>query len=378
MAEKITAINGAVLKWARLSCGDLQLKSIDGNISKIQEWEEGYDFPTYAQLENLSIAYKKPLALFFFPQPPDIYEISANFRTMSDVGLHSLSHKIIRLLNEAIVMQMNIEELTEIPPTSDQLLHNQLRTIHNENLPEKARQLLGIPINKQLHCKTAKDMLEIWREAFCQRGIYVFKEAFHDNSISGFCIYDDKYPIIYLNNTMSFTRQIFTLFHELYHLIMQTGGVDKINDEVDSTLTIHQQKIERMCNEFAADVLIPKKTLLSSINNKTLSYANISILANMFCVSREAMILRLISLDKLSWDFYNENIADIQNEFIRPKPKSKGGNSNNNLVSYLGGHYLKLAFTAYQSNKIDIFQLASYTKTTVNNIPELENTWGWK
>lgn len=32
------------------------------------------------------------------------------------------------------------------------------------------------------------------------------------------CINDEQYPVILINNSMSFARQIFTLLHELYHL----------------------------------------------------------------------------------------------------------------------------------------------------------------
>lgn len=38
-------------------------------------------------------------------------------------------------------------------------------------------------------------------------------------------------PIIMINNSMSFARQNFTLFHELYHLIANTSGAEIIRDD---------------------------------------------------------------------------------------------------------------------------------------------------
>ena len=37
---------------------------------------------------------------------------------------------------------------------------------------------------------------------------------------SGFSLYDEEFPIIYVNNSNTKTRQIFTLFHELAHLML--------------------------------------------------------------------------------------------------------------------------------------------------------------
>lgn len=378
MAEKITCVNGDVLKWARVQCGNLQLKSVQEIMPKIEAWEKGEDFPTYAQLEKLADAYKKPIAVFFFPQPPEGIAYNAEFRTTSDVEIHLLPHKVTRLINEALVMQLNIEELEPNLRSKDTVLHNKLKGVPNNKLVSTARTLLGIDIETQLQTKNPREMLGFWRDAFCEQGIYVFKEAFSDKSISGFCIYDERIPIIYLNNSMSFTRQIFTLFHELYHLIHETGGIDRVKDISDDTLSKEQQDIEKMCNQFAATFLLPAKDITRIIGNQKITYDLVCDLANKFCVSKEAIILRLISLKKTNWDFYNEYIGEIYKDFERIQPKKKGGNPNRNLVSYLGGKYLKLAFSAYRENRIDAFQLASYTKTKVSNIPALEQTWGWK
>ncbi len=378
MAEKITCVNGNVLKWARIQCGNLQLKSVKELMPKIEAWEKGEDFPTYAQLEKLADAYKKPIAVFFFPQPPEGIAYNAEFRTTSDAEIHLLPHNVTRLINEALVMQINIEELETNLRSKDTVLHNKLREVPYNKLISTARALLGIDVETQLKTKSSREMLGLWRDAFYEQGIYVFKEAFSDKNISGFCIYDEQIPIIYLNNSMSFTRQIFTLFHELYHLIHETGGIDRVKDFPNSILSAEQQDIEKMCNQFAATFLVPAKEVNQVIGNQRITYDLVCDLANKFCVSKEALVLRLISLKKTTWDFYNEYIGEIYKDFERVQPKKNGGNPNRNLVSYLGSKYLKLAFSAYRENRIDAFQLASYTKTKVSNIPALEQTWGWK
>ena len=61
---------------------------------------------------------------------------------------------------------------------------------------------------------------------------------------SGFRLYDDIFPVIYVNNTSAKTRQMFTIFHELAHLLFHTSGIDTIHDEFIPHLPDEAQRIE--------------------------------------------------------------------------------------------------------------------------------------
>jgi len=84
----------------------------------------------------------------------------------------------------------------------------------------------------------------------------VFKEAFRNDDFSGFCLYDKEFPLIIINNSMSKTRQIFTLFQELGHLLFETSGIDKLNDDYIDILPEHDKDIEILCNRLAAEILV--------------------------------------------------------------------------------------------------------------------------
>lgn len=82
------AVNHDVLKWARESI-NLSLEDGAQRMKKskdiIQAWEKGYDTPTYAQLEKLAYdIYKRPLAVFFFPDPPKEESPKKSFRTLPE------------------------------------------------------------------------------------------------------------------------------------------------------------------------------------------------------------------------------------------------------------------------------------------------------
>lgn len=63
------------------------------------------------------------------------------------------------------------------------------------------RRLLSFPLSAQKARKSTKVVFEIYRERFYDLGIYVFKDSFRDNSVSGLCINDATHPVILINNS---------------------------------------------------------------------------------------------------------------------------------------------------------------------------------
>lgn len=106
MAEKMTYINPEMLKWARTISGVNLDSDFKYDRKIIESWENGEDYPTYSQLKQLAIAYRKPVAIFFFPAPPNLKDISASCRTLPTEIYSSFSKEIIRSFDEARVMQL--------------------------------------------------------------------------------------------------------------------------------------------------------------------------------------------------------------------------------------------------------------------------------
>lgn len=113
-------------------------------------------------------------------------------------------------------------------------------------------------LNEQRELPDDEVALKRWREAIFSVGIYVFKDAFRVDEYSGFCLYHKIFSIIYVNNSSAKTRQMFTLFHELAHLLFHTSGIDTIHDEYIPLLADEAQRLEILCNRFAAEFLLPE------------------------------------------------------------------------------------------------------------------------
>ena len=111
--------NPIVLKWAREQSGlkseevAKKLKRKKITAQTVMDWESGAAFPSYTQLEALAYKiYKRPLAVFFFPTPPDESDIKKSFRTLPE-SIEGLSPRMRIILRKARSMQLNVMELSE-------------------------------------------------------------------------------------------------------------------------------------------------------------------------------------------------------------------------------------------------------------------------
>lgn len=382
MIEKMTYINPEMLKWSRDISGiSIELAADKFGYDKIKSWEDGNDYPTYPQLKEMASLYRKPVAIFFFPEPPSIKNISASYRTLPNQLYSSLSKEIIKLIDEARVMQLNLYELHKgINPSQLKITDIKFHDTETDLISRELRKIMGVDIITQKKITKISDAFEFWRDCFYQLGIYVFKEAFHDSSISGFCLYDKEFPVIYINNSFSFTRQIFTLFHEIFHIISETSGIDMINDNIFETYsTTLNYTIEKSCNDFAGKFLVPDDDFNSITLNMRLNDQNILKLSQVYLVSREVILRKFLDRGKISNDEYNRKSQEFNNDYNRDKMfnKNNGGNYYNTQYVYKGKRYINLAFEKYYSHKITMTQLSKYLNMKIPSIEVFASRKGW-
>ena len=147
-------VNNDILVWARQELNITQEEVADRmgrNIEDIINWEEGKDYPTYAQLEKLAYTiYKRPLAVFFFPNIPNIPKNNGKFRTLDNEIFNEIPTRIIELMNQARVMQLNLQELD----SNSRIRITELELdIHEQNFYEKLRDVLGVDLELQKKAK---------------------------------------------------------------------------------------------------------------------------------------------------------------------------------------------------------------------------------
>jgi Zn-dependent peptidase ImmA (M78 family)/DNA-binding XRE family transcriptional regulator len=378
VAEELSGVNGEIIRWARERYNmtpEDAAQCIGVDCSKYIGWENGDSFPTYAKLKKISEVFKKPTAIFFFPTPPKLPSITGDLRTLPDAVTQNFSKNILIQFEKAKVYQMNLSELyLDAPRLSILSEKNQFPT-DLIDLCDYFRLRLDFPIAAQKARKNDKIVFEIYRERFYELGIYVFKDSFKDNSASGLCIYDEQYPVIVINNSMSFARQNFTLFHELYHLISQTNGVEIIRDDFFSQLSSEQETIEKRCDVFANEFLIPSSDFEIELKKKELDEDRISELSKLYSVSKEAIMYKLYKMRIITSSEYSDLKEVFYGDAIRNKKngdQKPGGSYYNTHLSYLGSRYTGDVFHQYFSGKIDTIRASEMLSTKADHLPKLE------
>lgn len=375
MAEQIP-INPALLIWARERAG-LSRDEATEKFRRFPEWEAGDSAPTYPQLEALADALKVPIAVFFFPEPPHVPSINETFRTLPEAELDRLPSRIRLLMRKAKAMQLNLIELTENRNPAERLITRDLQFETRVNIAEMAtavRQYIGVSLEQQRGWRDDQTALKEWRAALQRVGIFVFKDAFRFSELSGFCLYDDEFPIIYVNNSSTKTRQIFTYFHELAHLIFHTSGIDKVRDRYIDRLAGDSKQIEILCNSFAAQFLLPEDEFERAVAGRPANVATAELVAAQFHVSREVVFRRFLDQGRIGEPAYLEAVERWNAQ--RQGGGGEGGNHYWTKLTYLGRDYVALALGQFHQNRIDETQLAEFLDTKPRNVGTLEDYFG--
>ena len=322
--------------------------------------------------------YRRPIAIFFFPEPPEEETLRASFRTLPEHELRALPVRIVRLIRTARAMQANLFELCEgRNPAERQILRDIRLSGTSEEVSSVAkavRDYLGISLAEQKTWRRPADAFRRWRAALEDAGIFVFKDAFGHDEFSGFCLHDYQFPIIYVNNSVAETRQIFTLFHELAHLLLGIGGVDKLGDGFIRELPEEERRVEVFVNRFAGTFLVPDDDLDRRLAGEfELTETFIEQLASTYKVSREVILRKLLDRSLVTADEYEELALKWAGQVA--DERSDGGNYYRTKVSYLGDRYLSLAFRAFYARRISEAQLARYLGVKVDHIPKVEAAW---
>ena len=381
-AEPVAGVQPSVIRWARESMG-MSVEDVAHKLKRSSEevraWEsEGSaSSPTYAQLESLAYkVFKRPLAIFFLPAPPDEIQPTREFRTLPDADLQTLNADTYVQVRKAHAYQITLKEVFdgrnpgERSIVRDVALDMQLSV---ETQARSVRKVLGISLEDQLGWKTDEHALKRWREAVEAHGIFVFKAPFKQKDISGFCLLDADFPLIYLNNGTTKTRQIFSLLHELAHLLLNVSGISKFEQSYMSRLPVAERRLEQFCNKVAAEILIPSADFGQQIaglpsDAESMQDHLYATLANRYGVSREAILRRLLDLERVSRAFYEQK-AKL---WASQKKAASGGDWYASQNTYLSDKFAREVIGRHYRNQISVEQASEYLGIKAKNFAGLE------
>jgi transcriptional regulator with XRE-family HTH domain len=122
-------------------------------------------------------------------------------------------------------------------------------------------------------------------------GIDVVVAPSREEDFFGAAITDREFPVIFVESSQLRARALFTLAHELGHVLVQDG----IHYSVDTDLAGKDDR-ERLANAFAASVLMPEAEVRGMLDSGGRTAQTVARMLIKFGVSFESLVYRLYNL----------------------------------------------------------------------------------
>jgi Zn-dependent peptidase ImmA (M78 family)/DNA-binding XRE family transcriptional regulator len=385
MGEQIRAVvKPELLVWARKSARyQVHEAAKKANVSaeRLTEWESGDSAPTINQLRMLANIYKRPLAVFFLPEPPRQFDAMRDFRRLPDAVNAEYTPELVLAIRRARFRREIAVELAEELEFEIPRLDFDPRPFgaDGNRLAEAARKLLNVTPDEQLHWRDKYEALNAWSAAVERVGVLVFQTSgVSMREMRGFSVRESVYPVIVVNAKDSPRGRVFTILHEFAHLLMHSGGLCDTHETRD--LDSDEQRLEVLCNHIAGAMLVPESALLDAIQNMAstlkrgaIADAELTVLSHRFAVSQEVILRRLLTLGRVSVDFYRKKRDELHKAYEREREQEEGFAPHHQVVVRdLGKQYIRIVLGAYHQEAITSSDVSDYLGTRLKHLPKIE------
>lgn len=366
--------NPDILRWAREDL-NLTLGFVADKFKKTEAeiiaWENGEKSPTYIQLERLAYEiYKLPLATFFLKEVPKVDSINKDFRTIPNDVLAGVSYKTRLALRKGKFLQNVLYELYAVNQSASPIFR--MLKIDTSEDPSKVANLISDFLKlEESRGRRFSDFYAYFnhlREKVEDGGVFTFQQQLENDR--AFCLYDSEFPIVILNSGDSITGKIFSLIHEIVHVIL---GNNNITTDYKIYFYTHDST-EVFCNKVASEVILPDGLLFADPiifqnTNGIWNEDDISLLSRKYGVSREVILRKLVDRGLIPRAEYEPFVLKWNKE---ERKKRKGGDYYRNQISKFGRNYIESVLMKYRNGLINDSQVGDYISIKPGNINMLE------
>lgn len=377
------AVKPELLVWARESAGLLIADAAHKAQVKVElllAWEAGERRPTIHQLRTLGSIYKRPLAVFFLSHAPEAFQPMHDFRRLPGEVAGIESPRLRLAIRRAEYRRQVVLDLFalrgEVPPS---FTAGASASEDPEEVATRLRATLGISHRAQTELATDYDAWNAWRAAVEGLGVLVCQaEKVEVSEMRGFSLAKEPSPVIVTNIKDAPRGRVFTLLHELVHLLLSQEGLCDLSEH--GSVPPEERKVEVFANRVTAAVLMPAQDLLAEDvlkRHKTgprWSDDELLVLARRFQVSQEAMLRRLLTLGRTTPEFYRAMREKFLGVYKVIEEKERGGFAppDRMAVATAGPAYVRLVLSSYYQEHITASDLCDFLGVRLKHVPKIE------
>jgi len=386
-AEKVRApFNGSVLRWARERVRltpEVAAETVGVTPDQIRGWESGESVPTIKQARKLAHVYDLPFMEFLSKETPKIkpVDLVPDFRMHSGAEAPTELYELLMIQSEAEETRLNTLDLYDMLGMEPPVLPDNFYWKLSENTEVAAssvRAILQLPISEQLSRKgnDRAKFITAFRQYLERAGIITMKNSgLAAFGARGMSLFASPFPVLIFSKEAP-TAQAFTLAHELGHVTLQESGISGPVGSAPSKTRAKQ--IEDWCDAFAGAFLMPADEVegvlhpVPSRPESAIDDGRIATVANAFCVSRHAALIRLVKLRYVTSRFYWEVKRP---QFLQQEKEFKGGGRSeyygSRYRSQRGDLYTGLVLDAWSNGMITNHNAAEFMG--IKNIAHLDD-----
>jgi Zn-dependent peptidase ImmA (M78 family) len=331
------------------------------------------------QLRRLANIYKRPLAVFYLPERPVDQRPLKDFRSHREsVGLIEQSPELLLAVRRARDRRDWALELYELLGLEPPRFSESLRMGDDvEEAAAKVRKALGIRFESQTQWRLNYEALRNWRLTIESAGILTFQATDVDTrEARGFSISQNPLPVAVANIKDAARGRIFTFIHEVVHIMLNEGGICDFADNSQESLLV---SAESFCNRVAGATLFPKTEFLAADivqhhrkGDPTWSDFDLQDLSRRFGGSREAALVRLLSLNLTTWEFYLRKREELYQQYQEARKKQKGFVPPHTLaITSAGLTFSRLVLEGLDRGKITASDFADYLQIRFKHLADV-------
>lgn len=359
---------------------DVAAKKIGIPHERLNAWETGQVRPTLRQLRKAARVYRQSLAFFYLPAvPEDLTPSLSDFRRLPKTKARTVSFELVLELREASIRREIALDLIQAyggtwvepefgfsPDTSE----------NPEVVGRRLREYLQVDFETQKRWTSKREAFNEWRRAAESHGILVFQAAsVGTDEMRGFSIAKSPLPVVVVNRGDAYVGRIFSLLHEIIHLGLRMSALCNLREGSTSS---GGDTIEVYCNHVAGAAIVPAPELqqdveaLSRRGFQPWQDTSIEHLAKIFSTSCEVIVRRLLILELVTKDFYENKRA----EYLEKRPPTEKGKGFAppavDAVSKAGHAYTRLVIQSMYDNIITPNDASDYLGIRLKHFESVE------
>ena len=363
MSVERVSIQPERLRWVIRRAGLSEENAIK-HFPQLRSWLSLEKIPTLNQLKDFASKFYVPFGYLFLHDVPDERIPFPMFR--GEAGKQD--HFNLNVYDTVMTIQFRQEWLDEYIEENDIdscKIVGKVKMGEPVNVAvERLRSILDLDSRWAFSLTSSEAAISVLSQKLQEIGVFIVFNGIVGNNTHrpllvsdcrGFALVDKIAPFIFVNSSDSKSAQLFTIIHELTHILVGISA-GHAGSEVPSRIAN-----ENFCDKVAAEFLVPA-SVLREIWNGDLKYLSHRFKASELVVARRAHDLNLMSDEdyRKFWLIYTS----------RPKPGkkvSKGGSFYRTSVKRIGRNFAVHVRNAVNNNQLsytDAYRLTGlYGKT---------------